>query len=107
MQTYLRQDSETGRLMLVMADYWQGQHEATSYDVVSADGDPIRRRPELDGTTVYGSAHAGWYVRTPHGAHVPVWTLPGQVATAVRTACPRATNRRRKCALCAATGSEW
>ena len=102
MANYLQQDSTSGRLMLVMADYWEGQHERTAYDVVSADGEPIRRRPELDGTTVYGSAHTGWYVRTSHGAHVPVWTLPGQQAVTVRTACPRAENKRRKCTLCAA-----
>ena len=102
MANYLQRDSDSGQLMLVMADYWQGQHERTAYDVVGADGDPIRRRPELDGSAVHGSAHSGWYVKTPHGAQVPVWTLPGQRATTERTPCPRAENKRRKCTLCAA-----
>lgn len=105
MHVFLEHDADTGALRLVMADYYAGSHERTAYDVVNADGAPIRRRAELDGSPVYGSAHAGWYIRTPHGQEIPVWTRPGQLSETLRTVCPRAENRRRKCAACVADGA--
>lgn len=99
MRTYLSHDSETGRLRLVMADYWEGQHEATAYTVVNSDGRPLRNRADMDGAAVYGEA-GGWYVKAPHGGRIPVATLAGERSATERTPCPRAENKRRKCTLC-------
>ena len=97
MQTYLRQDSETRHLMLVMTDYYNGQHERTEFTVVNPDNEPVTTRADLNGLRVHGS-----YVRMPgSGAEVPVRTMPGERAETQRTECPRATNKRRKCNLCA------
>lgn len=104
MHVFLEHDADAGGLRLIMADYYAGQHERTAFDVVNADGAPVRRRPELDGAPVYGSAHAGWFIRAPHGGQIPVWTRAGQRAETLRTVCPRADNRRRRCAACAADG---
>ncbi len=99
MQTFLSHDAATGELWLVVADYWEGQHERTAYHVVNSDGTPIRRMAELDGLQVYGRA-GEWYVK-PLGHEVRVNTLPGERAATTRTPCPKAENRRRKCTLCA------
>ena len=99
MQTFLSHNSETGELMLVMADLWDGQHERTAYHVVNSDGTPMRRGAEFDGLQVYGTAGA-WYVK-PLGREIRVNTQPGERAATVKTPCPKAENRRRKCALCA------
>jgi hypothetical protein len=99
MDTFLSYDTESGELMLVMADLWDGQHERTEYHVVNSDGAPLRRGAEFDGLQVYGNAGA-WYIK-PLGREVRVNTLPGEHAATVKTPCPKAENRRRKCALCA------
>ena len=99
MRTFLQHDEASGELRLVMADLWDGQHERTEYHVVNSDGTPYRRGAEFDGLQVYG--HAGsWYVK-PMGREVRVNTLPGERAETVKTPCPKAENRRRKCQLCA------
>ena len=99
MRTFLSHDEASGELRLVMTDLWDGQHERTEYHVVNSDGKPLRNRGELDGQQVYGRA-GDWYVK-PTGREVRVNTDPGERAATVRTACPKAENRRRKCALCA------
>ncbi len=99
MQTFLHHDEASGELRLVMTDFYNGQHERTEYHVVNSDGRPLRNRAELDGQPVYGRP-GGWYVK-PMGREVRVNTLPGERAETTRTPCPKAENRRRKCALCA------
>jgi len=100
-KTFLRHDAGSGELHLVMADYWDGQHEETAYTVVNGDGMPLRGRADMDGVTVLGSA-GDWYVKAPAGGRIPVRTQAGQRSGTVRIGCQRATNPRRKCAICAA-----
>lgn len=102
MRTFLQHDTDAGLLYLVMADYYSGQHERTAYTVINDDGTPVRRGAEFDGLAAYRepsgiyrtrrSSSAGWmYFRT----------MAGERSATERTPCPRATNRRRKCAICA------
>ena len=98
MRTFLSHDEASGELRLVMADYWGGQHERTEYHVVNSYGAPLPNRAELDGMQVFCRA-GEWYIK-PHGREVRVNTLPGERAVTVKTACLKAGNRRRKCALC-------
>ncbi len=102
MQTYLRQDSETRHLMLVMTDYYNGQHERTEFTMVNLDNEPITTRGDLDGLRVHRDGLDSHYVRMPgSGARASFRTMPGERAETQRTECPRATNKRRKCNLCA------
>ena len=104
MRTFLEHDSETGRLMLVMADYWDGQHERTVYTVAGPSGNPVRGRDDLDGLDARPSGmRDGTYYVYPMpamGRPLEVRTLAGERSETKRTACPRADNRRRKCILC-------
>jgi hypothetical protein len=99
MQTFLHHDEASGELRLVMTDLWDGQHERTEFRVINSDGTPVRQGAELDGQQVYGRA-GSWYIK-PMGHEMRVNTLPGERAVPTRTPCPKAENRRRKCALCA------
>lgn len=98
MRTFLSHDTASGELRLVMTDLWDGQHERNEYTVINSDGKPLRRGSEYDGLQVYGRP-GEWYVK-PAGREIRVNTLPGQQSETTRTPCPKAENRRRKCALC-------
>jgi hypothetical protein len=104
MRTYLEHDGETGRLMLVMADYWDGQHERTAFTVAGPSGNPVRGREDLDGLAARPSGmHDGIYYVYPlpaTGRPLEVRTVAGERSACVKTPCPKATNARRKCALC-------
>ena len=103
MRMHLEHDSETGRLMLVMSDLWNGQHEETRYTVADPYGNVVRRRQDLDGVTVAASGlHDGVYYARPGGVarSLPFRTLAGEKSETVRTPCRKAGNARRKCALC-------
>jgi hypothetical protein len=101
MRKFLYHDPEARELRLVYTDLWDGQHERTEYRVTSdRGGDVIRGRADLDGTPVFGTV-PGLYIRNAHGGHVQVWTQEVAIGPTVKTPCPKATNPRRKCALCA------
>ncbi len=104
MRTFLSHDKASGELRLVMTDLWEGQHERTEFRVIRDDGSVMRNRPELDGKHVHEDRGAFY----PH--YVKVGEFGGRqgfrsedraVDLTSKTACPRAENRRRKCALCA------
>lgn len=101
MAVSLRHDAETGELLLVMADLWDGQHERTEFRVANGDGKPLTGHEDMDGRKVLGRA-GDWYVKTEFGVRIPVRVMPGERAEVQRTPCPKATSPRRKCALCAA-----
>jgi hypothetical protein len=101
MRKYLQYDPETRELRLVYTDLWDGQHEQTEYRVTgSRGGDVVRSRPDLDGEPVLGTV-PGLYIEGPQGAAIPVWTQDAAVGPTVKTPCPKASNARRKCGLCA------
>lgn len=103
MQKFLAHDAETRELRLVYTDLWRGEHERTEYRVVSArGGEPVHNMAEWAGTPVHGTV-PGLYVRGAFGSQVPVWTEETAIGPTVKTPCPKATNNRRKCALCAAS----
>jgi len=96
-------DPETREMRVVYADLWDGQHERTEFRVTAERGGPVvRNRPEWDGATVDGTV-PGLYVKAlvPDG-RFPVWTEETAVGPTVKVPCPKATNPRRKCALCTA-----
>ena len=101
MRTFLHHDEASGELRLVYTDLWDGQHERTEY-LVTGDrgGDVVRNRPDLDGAPVFGTV-PGLYIKDAHGCPVAVWTQEAATALTVKTPCPRASSRRRKCELCA------
>jgi hypothetical protein len=101
MHKFLSHATETGELRLVYTDLWEGQHERTEYRATSArvGGHVLRNLPEHDGTQVYGNV-PGLYIKAPMGGHIPVWTEETAIGPTVKTPCPRATNSRKKCALC-------
>ena len=108
MHKYLEHNSETGELRLVYVDLWDGQHERTEYRVTDMRGGaPLRggHWASMDGRAVSG--HAPDLYLKPVGPfsaadRAPrVWTEERAVGPTVKTPCPRATNARRKCALCA------
>jgi hypothetical protein len=84
-----------------MGGYWEGRHEEAVFHVANSDGQPLRGRADMDGVQVLGEP-GGWYVKAPAGpGRIPVRTVAGERSPTVKTECPRAVNRRRKCALCA------
>ncbi len=102
MRSYLQHDSETGRLLLVIVDYWKGQHERTEFHVVGESGRPVRGQAHLDGLPAYHDAAGTWWVRMGGGRPpVPFAVKAGERSETERTPCPRAENKRRKCTLCA------
>lgn len=102
MRMTLEHDADTGRLMLVMADYWQGQHERTAYTVVNEDGTPVRRGAEFHGLAAYREPSGIFRTRRNSAAGWMTFrTMPGERSATERTPCPKAASRRRKCALCA------
>lgn len=105
MRQFLSHDSDSGELRLVMTDLYNGQHERTEFHVIG-DGGPLRGFPEFDGVPVTRSG-GQWVavVREPYRRDVPFRTQPGEHSETVRTPCPRAENRRRKCQLCQAAQS--
>ena len=111
MRKYLRHDDESGELHLVYADLWQGNHEVTEYRVMNRYDDGgsdlrvIRGRPDLDGTVVHGTAPDLWIRTGPMSLQYPVYTEAGARSVPVKTPCPRASNARRKCALCAGSSA--
>lgn len=102
MRKYLSHDAESGKLRLVYDDYWQGNHERTEYMVMDAraGGDPVRHRADLDGTPVHGLVPS-LYIKGPHGQQALIWAEEVPLGPVVKTPCPRASNARRKCSLCA------
>ena len=101
MNKTLRHDTETGELRLVYADLWQGQHERTEYRVIDQPcGDGVRRRPDLDGTPVLGTAPDLYFEQGPFKAKIWVWTDQRAVGPTVKTPCARSGRSRRKCSLC-------
>lgn len=101
MRKYLRHDPDTGELRLVYDDYWQGNHERTEYRVIDRDdGGPLRGKPQHDGKQVFGVC-PDLYVKDVHMRPVSFATEPVAIGPTVKTPCPRATNARRRCAMCA------
>jgi hypothetical protein len=104
MRKFLSHDEESGELLLVYTDLWNGQHERTEYRVLSAraGGHVLRNLPDLDGKDVQGTA-PDLYVRLgPWGERtVPVWTEDRATGPTVKVLCPKATNARSKCSRCA------
>ncbi len=101
MRTFLHHDSDSGELRLVMTDYWEGQHERTEFRVINDDGTTVRRGQEFDGLAAYRFGSV-WQARRNSAAPWITFSVqPRAIGETVKTPCPKAANRRRKCALCA------
>lgn len=105
MHRFLQHDEASGELRLVMTDTYDGQHERDEFRVVDQDGRPMRRRPELEGLPVmheWGPDGSRYYIHMgPFRTRRNVSIEQTAVGPTERTPCPKAENRRRKCALCA------
>ena len=104
MHKFLSHDEASGELRLVYADLWDGQHERTEYRVMSerTGGHPLRNMQDMDGREVFGHAPDLHIKLGPWGERTAmVWTEERAIGPTVKTPCPKAGNRRRKCALCA------
>jgi hypothetical protein len=104
MRTFLSHDEASGELRLVMTDLWDGQHERTEFRVVRDDGSVMRNRPELDGKQAHEDrgAYYPWYIQVGDmGGRSRFRTEDRAVDLTAKVPCPKAENRRRKCALCA------
>lgn len=100
-------DPDTRELRLRYDDLYRGRHERTEYRVTDArtDGHVIRNYRgdlgHLDGLPVFGDS-VTHEVRPERRAVLIFWTQDAPVADTVKTPCPRATNARKRCQLCAA-----
>ena len=106
MNRTLRYDEETRELRVVLTDYWKGEHMHYEYRVVGDDGQPLRgeRHRGWDGRQV-GWNHARYYVepnREYFGQPAIYFDTEQKPVVAEETACPRWTNRRRRCDVCRA-----
>ncbi len=103
MRQFLSYEAESGALLLVLTDLWNGQHERTEFVVVNDDGSPVRRGQEFSGLPVHRGPDNRHYVKVgPAGREVRVRTS-GESATTFKTPCRRAASKsgRAKCTLCA------
>ena len=104
MRKTLVMDDATREMRVVYTDLWDGQHERTEYRVISGRGDShvVRNMPEFDGRPVLGTSPSLYVKSADRFRDIPVWTQEVAVGPTVKTTCPKASNPRRKCALCAA-----
>lgn len=105
MNRTIRYDEETRELRLVLTDYWKGEHEHMEYRVVDDEGVPLRgsRHEHWHGRQVYWDGER-YYVKPDglYSARVVSFTTEQRPVVANKVACPRYTNRRRRCDACRA-----
>lgn len=102
MHTFLQHDTDSGELRLVMTDLWNGQHERTEFRVIDSEGRPVRKGQDYNGLTAYRDSFGGHYVKVgPMRREVRLTTEQRAIGETAKTPCPKAENKRRKCALCA------
>jgi hypothetical protein len=93
----------SGEVRLAVTDLWDGVHERTEYRVIGADGLPLRA-PTLDLDVDWAAADqlpsGGWYVNGPHGRRL-IFQVEERPVHDRKVACPRASRRRARCAMCA------
>lgn len=100
MRKTLVMDADTREMRVRYHDTWNGNHEVTEYRVTDVrGGDAVHNLPDYAGLPVLGTV-PGLYIR-PVYTEIPVYTQETAVGPTVKTPCPKATNRRRKCTLCA------